>query len=302
MKNSTCIVCFSTAVKIVRVNDDLKYLACKVCGHCEKVDSYLTKKVNFEDAQTKYFGKDSLVFSVVSSPFEAEILKKRGEVITRHLEEGSSVIEVGPGAGTFLKWLNEKGYRVTAVEHAPELARYITDRLNVPVHVGEFETVEVDSSSVDAFCSFHVIEHVLDPVVHLAKAFDVVRSGGYAFLATPNARSWEQRVSGHLSPNYDFAHLRVFSQNSLRQICEAAGWTVLEVRTPEYSIGWLRISSKILRRLRREHEGDTAGKYATGSSQTLRVFAFVVDKISWPLRFVQSIFGGGNELFFVLKK
>jgi hypothetical protein len=147
-----------------------------------------------------------------------------------------------------------------------------------------------------------VIEHVRDPMAHLAKAFSAVRPGGVAFVATPNARSWEQCIPGHLSPNYDSAHLRVFSRGSLSKLAQDAGWQVQEVHTPEFTMGWLRVLSKILRRVKGEHEERTAGKYSGILTRNQRGAYRFLNLVTMPVRAIQARLGGGNELFFILLK
>jgi 2-polyprenyl-3-methyl-5-hydroxy-6-metoxy-1,4-benzoquinol methylase len=302
MSNVSCISCASSAIKTTKLRDELAYVVCKSCGHCEKINISGNAKEAFENAQAKYYGTNSHIVGARTSPFESEILEMRTKVVSRLLTKGSTVVEVGPGAGTFLEWLTKSGFHTTAIEHSAELAKHLADKLLVPVIVGDFETVDLAGKTADAFCSFHVIEHVSDPAKHLAKAFEVVRPGGFAFIATPNARSWEQQIPGNLSPNYDAAHLRIFSSNSLRRLSESVGWTVLAVYTPEYTIGWLRVASKILRRLRGEHEEFSAGKYSGGSGRGFRALAVTSRLTTAPFRFAQRLCGGGNELFLVLKK
>ena len=298
----SCTSCACPDVRIVEPRDGLVYDVCPSCGHCERVNLAGDTQDPFDDAQARYYGSDSPVLAVRVSPFEAEALKTRKRIVSRILAPESAVLEVGPGAGAFLSWLSARGHHVSAVEQSPHVAEHLASRLSISVHVGEFEAVEIENGSVDAFCSFHVIEHVRNPARHLSRAFDLVKSGGCAFVATPNARSWEQRFFGSLSPNYDSAHLRVFSITSLRRMCADAGWTVREVHTPEYASNWLRVATKCVRRIRGEHEEDTAGKYAVGDSKALRLCAFILSRLSLPLRFTQQVSGGGSELFFVLSK
>ncbi len=297
-----CTSCSSKDVQRLDLRSELKYKICMACGHCEKLITSGTAEDEFETAQARYFGEDSAVLKAQVSPFEVEILAKRVGVVSKWLEPKRTVAEVGPGAGSFLRWLQQSGHCAIAIEHAPDLARILARKYLISVVTGEFEETEIASNSVDAFCSFHVIEHVRDPSAHIAKAFDIVKPGGHAFIATPNAKSWEQMIPGNLSPNYDSAHLSIFSRASLRTLCEAGGWSVLEQRTEEYTIAWLRVFSKVVRRMRGEHEEDTAGKYLGSSSAAFRTIIGVVRAATWPMRFVQGRSGGGNELFFVLKK
>jgi SAM-dependent methyltransferase len=152
------------------------------------------------------------------------------------------------------------------------------------------------------FCSFHVIEHVLDPRAHLELAIKYVKPGGLAFIATPNANSWEQRLFPRLSPNFDSAHLRVFSQKSLRILAQDVGWSVVYEKTPEYSSSWLRVFSKILRKFRGEDEEATAGKYLLNQSFSRKMLLYFIMLFSYPFRILQSLFNGGNEIFTVLKR
>ena len=109
-------------------------------------------------------------------------------------------------------------------------------------------------------------------------------------------------MPGHLSPNYDSAHLRVFSPDSLCKLAQNAGWQVQEVITPEFTMGWLRVLSKILRRIKSEHEESTAGKYAGAVTDKQRGIFRIANFVTMPVRAVQARLGGGNELFLVLRK
>ena len=297
-----CASCGSEFVHHVPLRERLAYVVCKACGHCEKEPSDIPGSDSFEIAQTQYYGKDTSIFKAALSPFEDEVLAVRRAVVSRHLSPGASVLEVGPGSGRFLAWIKSIGLRATAVEHSPELSRQIETDLSIDVMVGEFENIALPSGAFDAFCSFHVIEHVRDPQRHLQVAFRAVRPGGVAFIATPNAGSWEHRIMDRLSPNYDSAHLRVFSPTSLRSAAEACGWQVIEVSTPEYSSGWLRVASKIVRRVRGEDEEETAGRYALQAASAMSRVSAALRICMMPLRFIQQRLGGGNELFVVFRK
>jgi 2-polyprenyl-3-methyl-5-hydroxy-6-metoxy-1,4-benzoquinol methylase len=188
------------------------------------------------------------------------------------------------------------------VEYSQALACYLSEKVGVPVWAEAFESCNWESNSFDAFFSFHVIEHVPDPIAHLRKAYSVIRAGGLAFVATPNARSWQQLMFETLSPNFDSAHLRVFSPESLRRASESAGWALIAAYTPEYTTGWLRVATKWLRRLQGKDEEATAGIYAANGSLASTMAFWTVRGLMYPFCALQSGLGGGNELFFVLQK
>ncbi|MDZ4118033.1 class I SAM-dependent methyltransferase [Phaeovulum sp.] len=256
----------------------------------------------FEASQHKYFGDDTALVGASKSPLEEEVMARRRAVIQRFVPDTSRILEVGPGAGTFLRWARKQGHLLTAIEESASLARTLEATIDGKIIVGSFESSGLPDASQDVLCSFHVIEHVPDPRAHLAEAARVVRPGGLAIVATPNANSWQQRLFRRLSPNFDSAHLRVFSQASLQHLAGETGWSVVRVETPEYTSGWLRVVSKSIRKLRREDEEATAGKYVTDISRNGHWVLAAARLLTWPLRAAQSWMKGGNEILFVLNR
>lgn len=296
-----CEACGSMAVGLCRVRPDLAYWICSDCGHCF-MEMREQGAEDFEKAQKMYFGEDSILVQSEPSAMDREILAKREWVTSTYVAPQGTVLEVGPGTGFFSEWLQKRGHELCLVEHSPILAAALEKRLGVHVDTGEFETKDIAPNSVEAFCSFHVIEHVSNPLRHLAAGLAAVRPDGIGLVATPNAKSWQQIWFRMLSPNFDAAHLRVFSPRSLRRFCEHAGWEVVRVETPEFASGWLRVLSKALRKMRGEDENLTAGKYAkVASARFERIYAALA-ALTWPFRRLQSRVGAGNEILFVLRK
>jgi 2-polyprenyl-3-methyl-5-hydroxy-6-metoxy-1,4-benzoquinol methylase len=265
-------------------------------------ESHQASKELFEAAQEKYYGETSVLVVTELGAFEHEIAAQRQRTLTHHLQERSTVLEAGPGSGNVLKWLVSQGHQPTAVEHSPTLAARLAAIFSIPVLVGEFECLEIDPARYDAVCSFHVIEHVSDPLEHLRAAYRAVKPGGLCFVATPNGRSLQQIVAPSLSPNFDSAHVSVFSPQSLRLLSQQAGWVLVEKLTPEYTSAWLRVVTKALRLVRNEDEEETAGKYASQESRLVSIVTQTLSIVSFPLRKMQAFAGYGNEVFFVLRK
>ena len=303
LPKNRCSSCDSDRTKQLHLRENLIYNVCLTCRHCEKnVVEGSSTEAAFEESQENYYGEDSAILQVDLSPFVVEVLRTRSKMLQSYLPPKGTILEVGPGSGAVLGWMIAQGHIPTAIEHSPSLSKHLANHYDIPVRSGEFTALELEKNTFDAFCSFHVIEHVSDPFAHLQRAFEIVRPGGVAFVATPNANSWEQSIPGNLSPNFDSAHLRVFSKASLCKLAEETGWQIDQTTTPEFTIEWLRVLSKILRRIKGEHEESTAGKYAGGSSSEMQWTFRTVHILSWPFRALQASLGGGNELFFVLRK
>lgn len=297
-----CPICASFNGQRVQPRESLVYYCCKSCSHCTQVFEAGASSAAFETAQGKYYGPTFQAFSGELSLFEREVIAARASLLDSVIRTPGNVLEVGPGGGHVVAWLLSRGHRVTAVEHSSALAIELAKHVRAEIKIGEFESMHLEDGPFDLFCSFHVIEHVKDPVAHLSKAFMLVRPGGFAIVATPNSRSWEQIFFPLLSPNFDLAHLHVFSPDSLRTACEKSGWKVVRISTPEFSPGWLRVLTKCLRRLRNENEEDTAGKYSQTTSVAMMILAKTIQIVTSPFRFFQRILGYGNEVLVLLQK
>lgn len=297
-----CPVCGGHDLKLTALSRRPTYYSCNDCGHNFIKLETNNQKEKFAEAQSQYYGEESILLDYGLSTFEDEIMRVRFGVLRKFLRQPSKVIEVGPGAGHVLKWLADSGLQVTAVEHSSILSKQLASRLNLSVINAEFETHDFGQAAFDAFCSFHVIEHVSDPLVHLSKALEIVRPGGLAFVATPNATSWEQRVAPALGPNFDAAHLHIFSPESLTRACKKIGWEVVLLETPESAGGWARVLSAFVRVVRKEDASRTAGKYARSPSTIIKAVAGIFQFVTVPIRCLQRRLGAGNEIFVVLRK
>jgi len=299
---ASCSVCESKNVTVIEPRKHLKYFRCNSCGHCATTRNSEELSIVFQESQSKYYGESTTLLFSAPPPSEVEILSQRKRVLSKYLRPDCEVAEVGPGAGRVLSWLISKGYSVSAFEHSPVLTNQIIEQLGVTVINGEFEELDLASRTFDAICSFHVIEHSRDPYTHLRRAFSLVRPGGLAFIATPNSRSWQQIFFESLSPNFDSAHLWVFSSNSLKILSQRTGWEIVTTVTPETTVGWLRVLTKGVRRFKNEDEETTAGKYALSSSISFFMIFKLIQAFTYPLRLIQSKLGYGNEVFLVLRK
>jgi SAM-dependent methyltransferase len=301
-----CPCCAGTAWRRHAYTAQIHYIECLGCGYHmqqrEQVGSAADLRCAFDGEQLKFYGEGSPLASPAYSAMNAEITQRRLRVIGRHLAPGASLIEAGPGSGDVLLALHGLGYRVAAVEHSPVLARRLEQTPGVRVWVGDFAEQSLPEAGFDAYASFHVIEHVVDFAVHLQAARRCVRPGGIALIATPNAAGWEQRLPFRLSPNNDSSHFQLFSPRALERALVAAGWEVVELQTPSYALAWLRLVTKVLRRLRGQDEGATGGAYAVSSSRELARAVRIFSALTLPLRRVQEALRGGNEQFVVARR
>jgi 2-polyprenyl-3-methyl-5-hydroxy-6-metoxy-1,4-benzoquinol methylase len=123
-----------------------------------------------EEAQTSHFRRFRSV---------ADLLK--GALAPEEI-----VLEVGPGRGTFLRMLLDRGMRAEALELSPRAAHRLGQSLSFPVVAGELENHPFSPERFAAVTAFDVLEHCLDPKEWLRAAWRVLRPGGVLALSTVN--------------------------------------------------------------------------------------------------------------------
>ena len=110
---------------------------------------------------------------------------------TPNLPPGARVLELGSGAGLFVRHALARGWEVHALEPAaPPAARLARDP-RIHVHRGQAEAIDVAPGTFDAVFAWMVVEHLENPRTVLRKVAAALRPGGYFVFSVPNAGCWE---------------------------------------------------------------------------------------------------------------
>jgi 2-polyprenyl-3-methyl-5-hydroxy-6-metoxy-1,4-benzoquinol methylase len=142
---------------------------------------------------------------------------------------GRRLLEVGCGAGFFLKAAQRAGWQVEGIELSDEASRFAVERLQLPIRRERAEEAPVEPGSFDAAAMFDVIEHLFDPASVLAAIARALSPGGTLAISTPNFDSLSRVLLGPdwavLSP---LEHVYYFTEASLTRMLTAAGFPNVE--------------------------------------------------------------------------
>jgi SAM-dependent methyltransferase len=159
-----------------------------------------------------------------------KVMKLRTAHLLKYIKNGR-ILDVGCGDGFFLKYLEEKGWKVCGVEPGEVGARYAREVLGIEVFTGNLEDANFPDNCFDAVSLYAVFEHLPDPIKTLKEIKRILKPGGILFISVPNfggleSRIFRERWLAVKAPT----HLYHFTPFTLYQVVSKAGFQVLEIK------------------------------------------------------------------------
>jgi 2-polyprenyl-3-methyl-5-hydroxy-6-metoxy-1,4-benzoquinol methylase len=161
----------------------------------------------------------------------------------RWLRQRGVALEVGCGDGWMLASLRRRGWRVIGIERSIDAARSAAKVNQVPALVGGLDALR-SLPQFDVVILFQVLEHLLDPLVTLRRAADLLAPDGTIIVAVPNLASWQARVFGRSWFHLDVPrHVNHFSPEALRLAFQHTGLRIVRMRFSSIEhdpFGWVQ--------------------------------------------------------------
>lgn len=225
------------------------------CNHCGLIfaNPRLSKAEIMRRYSPEYFWQEYLPsLGVHDGQFSLDYFDSRHATMLRLIAEQiappGKMLEIGTGAGFFLKAAQRAGWDVDGIEVSATAAEFANSRLNLRVNHQEAEELSYPEKSFDVVVMFEVIEHLFWPSRVLDSIHQVLRPGGLLVISTPNYNALSHRALGLswavLSPA---EHLYYFTEQTLQQMlvrssfCHTQvmrkfpGFGVFETMNPNYT-------------------------------------------------------------------
>lgn len=133
------------------------------------------------------------------------------------------IVEVGCGNGFLLKALHEDGYQnIKGYELSTDALRHAHPTIREFIRQKPFSPNR--EHSVDLIASFHLLDHLNDPLQFLKACRQGLAPGGYVLVACHNAHALSARILGERSPIWDVSHSVLFTSGTLATILKKAGF------------------------------------------------------------------------------
>ncbi|MBN2377989.1 MAG: class I SAM-dependent methyltransferase [Sedimentisphaerales bacterium] len=149
-----------------------------------------------------------------------------------------TLLDIGCGSGHFVALARKHNFQASGIEPTPASARYATEILNIPVHIGPIADIELPPQSFDIITAWDVIEHVADPLDVMQRCANWLRPGGILALRFPSS-TW-QKIKALILHNLlasrrpvfsPTMHLYFFNVRTFTQLAQRVGLTVLKAKT-----------------------------------------------------------------------
>jgi 2-polyprenyl-3-methyl-5-hydroxy-6-metoxy-1,4-benzoquinol methylase len=147
--------------------------------------------------------------------------------LSRNLQPGAKVLDVGCGRGVLLGELADRGFEVHGQEISAEAARGADPRAEIRI-ASSIAAAGYEGCSLDEVIIWHVLEHLPDPRGSLEAVHRALKPGGRLVVAVPNFESAQARWTGAAWFHLDLPrHLFQFPASALQRLLSEVGFEVL---------------------------------------------------------------------------
>jgi 2-polyprenyl-3-methyl-5-hydroxy-6-metoxy-1,4-benzoquinol methylase len=175
----------------------------------------------------EYYGEPGTKFQPLIERLVRLVGERHISFLTRSLEPGARVLDVGCGRGVILGALADRGLEVHGVEISAEAARGADPRASICI-APRLADAGYPSQHFDEVIIWHVLEHVHDPRGTLEEVRRVLKPGGRLVVAVPNFSSLQARWTGAAWFHLDLPrHLYHFPLRALRDLLDQLEFEVL---------------------------------------------------------------------------
>lgn len=211
-------------------------IKCHECGFIIEFPRLSNEEIISGYTSAGNAGHDSQYLQRVKS-FEATIKRNLNSLPPAP----SRVLDIGCAGGAFVEAAGNLGYFAEGVEPAVDLVKSATDR-GLKVREGTAETLAtLISEKYDIVTLWDVIEHVLDPMITLDSAIDLLKADGVIVINIPDMGTPLARVVGKKNWWISSVHIYHFSAKHIEKLLNVRGFGVVSKKMffQSLSLGYL---------------------------------------------------------------
>jgi SAM-dependent methyltransferase len=247
-----CLVCGRTQHRyfLKDVPDRLGVVASKFtylqCSKCAFVSLYprpsVAETATFYPAsfwRTKEKGGQKSALKRFETWYRNRLMNMDFKTLRRYFMPGVRHLDVGCSTGDFMLVCQAHGAISTGIELSESAAKYCVEERKLDVLAGDLVTFDFRDEKFDVITYNAVLEHLANPMEHLAKCRQLLKPDGkLILLGLPNIRSVGFRVAKDHWLALDCPrHVQQFDEESLVAFLARAGFSVTQMssRSPRFN-------------------------------------------------------------------
>lgn len=221
MEDISCIFCGKSSDHIVITENGY---AGRKCQDCNLI--YISPRPSATEVTQIYTDENAV--SYADSQFQFDRFKRMEAASTlakiKHYRKTGSILELGPGGGSFLQEARNLGYEPYGIELNPIEARWINEKLRIPCENVALNEGSFGGKQFDIIYHSDVLSHVYDPIDALGDMNRALKHDGLLIFETGNIADVENRYY-KLFTDFQYPdHLFYFGEHSLKQLLERTGF------------------------------------------------------------------------------
>ena len=237
MEQTTCYVCGSLDATPFAEIHGFTYVKCSQCSHVYTSYRYTEEAIKRFYRQNLYWAEVTYANRETCFYRREHVARPKVEFVEKYLDGDKGIwIDVGSGIGDLVSVLTEKGWQAIGLEISETSVRFAQEVFHVSLVPHTFEDFcgahPEMIGAVDVISFIGLIEHVVNPMQHLALARQMLKQGGVVMIQVPSANSvasmiqavFPDNVFRHMSP---VEHIMLFTKRSLITAVELAGFEPL---------------------------------------------------------------------------
>ncbi|HEY9772520.1 MAG TPA: class I SAM-dependent methyltransferase [Planktothrix sp.] len=148
-----------------------------------------------------------------------------------------TILDVGCATGAFLSGAKAAGWNCIGIDRVDSALAVAREHYGIETINGDIADIDLPLNSIGVATMWHVLEHLVDPLASLKRAYELVAPGGLLFIEVPNWDSLGRVIRGPLWANLrPPEHISYFSTVSLPPAVKQAGFIVIRTSTHYPSI------------------------------------------------------------------
>lgn len=235
-ENINCLLCNGTNFTLFhdkgRGDSNVRNYSCDSCGFILILPRLTSNQKNdlYKEGQFSEKERNNKTLSDQKIKQSERIAFEYFKVLEKFLEEkifesNKSCLEIGCGAGSFLRYMKAVGWNVEGIEPDAEFSQRGAEIYDLDIKNDFLEDFKSDNK-YNLISSFHVIEHVDDPNDFLSKIWNLLEKDGLLFLECPS-------IDYLYGPSVDFffwdVHINTFSNKTLQAFLVKNGFEILQI-------------------------------------------------------------------------